>query len=65
MCFVVVSHLLLSSFQLLSFLITVGHASRDRNKKKQRCTLRIVNLVVITHDVLLAKPLLCLTTSFV
>ena len=33
-------------------------------KTKNAIRLRIVNLVVITHDVLFAKPFLCLTISF-
>ena len=33
-------------------------------KTNNAIRLRIVNLVVITHDVLFAKPLLCLTISF-
>ena len=49
MSFVFVSYLRLFQVFNFFFLITVGHASRDRNKNKQRCTLRIVNLVVITQ----------------
>ena len=33
-------------------------------KSNNAIRLRIVNLVVITHDVLFAKPFLCLTISF-
>ena len=57
--FVVVSYLLnYSSFQLFLkkyFSVTVGHTSRDRNTNKQRFTLRIVNIVVITRDLCLRQ----------
>ena len=55
---------LCTSFKLLLLLVTVGNVSRDRNTNKQRCTLPMVNLVVITHEVLrIAKPPLCPTVS--
>ena len=57
--FVVVSYLLYySSFQLFFkkyCSVTVGHASRERNTNKQRFTLRIVNIVVITRDLCLCQ----------
>ena len=41
----------------LMFIFSVGHASRDRNTSKQHFTLRIVNMVVITHYLCLSPNL--------
>ena len=35
----------------------------ETDTNKQRCTLPMVNMVVITHEVLVAKLLLCPTVS--
>ena len=63
MSFVVVSYLLLSSFQFFFKLLLVM-LQEIEIKTNNAIRLRIVNLVVITHDVLFAKPFLCLTISF-